>query len=154
MLMTNLNKVRGLSPSERRLFVQSLLLLPLVHLALLLLGFARLRQVMERWAPLNNRTLSETEALQHAQEITRMVSIAAQHGLYRATCLRKSLLVWWFLRGEGIPSRLCFGVRILDHKLEAHAWVEWDGRIINDSANVREQYQSLHNGLPATRLGL
>ena len=156
MLMSNLNKFRELSRKERGLLFQSVLLLPVIHLALLVLGFARLRWLMERLTPLKpiHRTLSETETLQRAGAMARMVSIAAGHGVYRATCLRKSLLVWWFLRREGIQSNLCFGVRILGQKLEAHAWVEWDGMVINDAANVREHYQSLHNVLPATRMGL
>jgi hypothetical protein len=83
-----------------------------------------------------------------------MVSIAAQHGLYRATCLRKSLLVWWLLRKDGIQSNICFGVRIIDSTLEAHAWVEWGGMVINDAVNVREHYQSLLDALPATGQGL
>jgi len=156
MLMGNLRKFRGLSPSERRLLFQSALLLPLVHLALLLLGYARLHRVMDKVAPSKpgDRTLSESETLKRAGKITRLVSIAAGHGLYRATCLRKSLLVWWFLRKDGIQSNICFGVRIIDSTLEAHAWVEWNGMILNDSTTVREQFQTLRDALPATRLGL
>ena len=156
MLIANLNKVRELSWKERRLLVQSALLLPVVHLALFVLGYARLHRVMERLTPSKpgDRTLSESETLKRAGEITRLVSIAAGHGLYRATCLRKSLLVWWFLRKDGIQSNICFGVRMIDSTLEAHAWVEWNGMILNDSTTVREQFQTLRDALPATRLGL
>lgn len=100
------------------------------------------------------RGLSETEILPLAREAARIVSIAAGHGVYRATCLRKSMLVWWFLRREGIQSRICFGVRMTDRLLEAHAWVEWDGIVLNDSIHVSQGYKALRDGLPATTVGL
>jgi len=156
MLMTNLNKIGGLSRKDRRLLFQSVLLLPVIHIALLLLGYYRLRGVMEKWIPLKpiGTPVSETQILQRAHEIARIVSIAAQHGLYKGTCLRRSLLVWWFLRRARIQSEICFGVRMFKGELEAHAWVEYNGTIVNDSANVHEHYQALHDVLPSTHSGL
>ena len=156
MLMTNLNKFRRLSRSDRRLYLQSVLLLPVIHCALTGLGYARLRALMERWIPLKStaRPVSESEAYQRASDITRIVSVAAQHGFYRASCLRKSLLTWGFLRRDGITSALCFGVRMSDRRLEAHAWLEYNGMVLNDSANIHEQYQALDEALPGIKLGL
>ena len=156
MLKTNLNKIGGLSRNGRRLLLQSVLLLPFIHFALLLLGYYRLRRVMERLISLkpSYAPVSETEILQRAREIARIVSIAAQHGLYKGTCLRRSLLFWWFLRREGIQSEICFGVRMFNRKLEAHAWVEYRGIVVNDSANVHEHYKALNDVFPPTKLGL
>jgi hypothetical protein len=156
MLITNLNKVRELSEKDRGLLLQSLLLLPAIHAALIVLGYARLQQLMEWLTPLqsNPHALSEREILPYAREISRIVSIAAAHGVYRATCLRKSMLVWWFLRREGIQSRICFGVRMTGRLLLAHAWLEWDGIVLNDSIDISEQYKALRDGLPGTTMGL
>lgn len=156
MQMTSLNKVRQLSRWERRLLIQSLLLLPMIHAALLTLGYSRLRGVMERLLPLKfiDRPASETENLQRARDVARIVSIAARRGLYKATCLRRSLLVWWFLRRRGIQSCICFGVRKMNQQLEAHAWVEYQGIVVNDSEQVREAYQILEETFPPTKLGL
>src|SRR3972149_304496 len=84
MLMTNLNKIGGLSRNDRRLLFQSVLLLPVIHFALLLLGYYRLRGVMEKLIPLKPiyTPLSETEILQRAREIVRIVAIAAGHGFF------------------------------------------------------------------------
>lgn len=156
MLVTNLNKVRGLSPKYRRLLFQSVLLLPCIHVALIFLGYIRLRRVMEKLIP--SKTIvgppSDSEGIQRAQEIARIVSIAAQHGLYKATCLRKSLLTWGFLRREQLAAKLCFGVRMSHQKLEAHAWVEYNGIVLNESENVHERYQALQDTFPETKLGL
>jgi hypothetical protein len=156
MLMMDLNKVWQLPRKGRELLVQSLLLLPLINLALLLLGYYRLRGAMEKLIPFKpiDTPVSEMEILQRAREIARIVSIAAQHGLYKATCLRRSLLVWWFLRREGIQSEIRFGVRMFNRMLEAHAWVEFQGTVVNDSVEVHEHYQALNDVFPPTKLGL
>jgi hypothetical protein len=156
MLATRLNKLSQLSWHERRLLIQAALLLPIVHAGLLLLGYSRLRGIMERLAPLKSidPSIGEMEGIQRAQEIARVVAIAAQHGLYRATCLRRSLLTWWFLRRDGLESKICFGARLLNGGFEAHAWVEYNTIIINDSAEVHEQYLVLHDVPLPTQAGL
>src|SRR5687768_13770460 len=115
MLLTNLNKLTQLSGNDRSLLFQSVLLLPVIHLALILFGYYRLRWAMEKLIPLksSDALVSEAEILGRAREVSRIVSIAAEYGLYKATCLRRSVLVWWFLRREGIQSQICFGVRMI-----------------------------------------
>jgi hypothetical protein len=156
MLMSRLNKFRQLARAERWLLVQSLLLLPIIHLALILLGYARLRRALETLSPLNSsmKAIAETANVQRAQEIARIVSLAAQHGLYRATCLRRSLLLWWFLRRDGMAGKLRFGIRVFNHRLEAHAWVEYQGTVVDDAAGLHKDFQALHEVLPSTALGL
>jgi len=156
MMMRNLAKFRQLSVNERWLLVRSILYLPAIHVALMSFGYSRTHRMLETWTPLKpkEKTIPEKEMLRRAQEIARIVAIAAFHGFYTATCLRRSLLLWWFLHGEGIESRICFGVRKLNGTLEAHAWVEHEGVVVNDVANVRETFQVLNDILPATQLGL
>lgn len=156
MRTNNLNKLRVLSRPERRLLFISVLLLPFIHAALILLGYSRLRRWMERLAPPKpiEHPLYETVYLPRARDIARIVSIAARHGVYKATCLRRSLLTWWLLRREGIPGKICFGVRMSEGRLEAHAWVEYNGSVVNDSATIRAQYQPLYGALRANEPGL
>jgi hypothetical protein len=150
MLATRLNQLSQLSRPERRLLIQATLLLPLVHAGLLLLGYARLRRLLEGLAPLKSIDPSpaEVESVQRAREIARVVSIAAQHGFYRATCLRRSLLTWWLLRSDGLESQICFGVRLSKEGFEAHAWVEVNKIVINDSPEVHDQYLVLRDVPP------
>lgn len=154
--MNNLAKFRQLYPNERTLLVQSILYLPVIHVALMLLGYCRLRRLMETWAPVRSKrkTFLERERLQRAQQIARIISIAAVHGFYAATCLRRSLLLWWFLRREGIESKVCFGIRKLNGILEAHAWVVYGEAVVNDSTNLHEVFQVLNEGMPSTQSGL
>ena len=156
MLMSNLDKFWELPRRDRRQLFESLLLLPAIHLGLLCLGYYRLRGLMEGSSPLpvTSEPASESEGMQRGGEIARIVEIAAGHGVYKATCLRRSLLVWWFLRREGIQSQIRFGVRMTGQRLEAHAWVECNGIVLNDSATVHQNYQALDDAFPSTSLGL
>jgi hypothetical protein len=141
---------------ERLQLTQAIILLPFIHIALVLLGYSRLQEMLVRIAGLlpKSESRSGAENLRQAREISGIVSIAAQHGMFKATCLRRSILVWWLLLRKGIPSRICFGVSMLNQRLEAHAWVELEGIIINDSADVRDRYCVLENEPPPTRTGL
>jgi hypothetical protein len=156
MRMSSLGKVRQLSSSDRRLLFRSLLLLPAIHTALLVVGYSRLRTALVRIVSLGHEKLpsSELEIMDEAQRIVQIVDLAARHGIYKASCLRKSILVWWFLQEEGIQSRICFGVRLVGQNLEGHAWVESSGVIVNDSADTCARYKPMYEVLPSTELGL
>jgi hypothetical protein len=52
-----------------------------------------------------------------------------------AYCLQRSVVAVWLLRQHGFAATLVIGYRPLP--FESHAWVEIDGRIVND----RPQYQ-------------
>jgi hypothetical protein len=151
-----LKKLWRLSHLERGLLLQAILLLPLFHLALRLLGYARLRGALASMTPIcaGSRPLSSTQRVRRVKQITRIVTIASQRGLYKATCLRRSLLTWWLLRGEGIASDICLGVRTPGGILEAHAWVEYEGIVLNDRPDVRQKFQVLQDTLPSTSVGL
>ena len=43
---------------------------------------------------------------------------------------------------------------MIDHQLEAHAWVEHNGVVINNSLNVNKNFRPLNDILPPTKLGL
>jgi len=48
-----------------------------------------------------------------------------------ATCLTRALVVQMLFAKEGYPAHLCIGVvKSKEDRLEAHAWVESEGRIV------------------------
>lgn len=53
----------------------------------------------------------------------------------RAACLQRSVVATWLLRRHGVPAEMIIGCRPLP--FESHAWVEVEGRVVND----RPQYQ-------------
>ncbi len=126
-----------LSWSERRLLAQALLLLPLTSLGLRLMGFRRCHALLARLAP---RVTDPSAGMGRARVVTRMVDVAARHGIFEPTCLPRSLVLWWLLRRRGLASELRIGVRKEAGRFEAHAWVELQGVVLNDGGDVHERF--------------
>ncbi len=104
------------------------LALPLVAGMLRVAGYVRSRRWLETFSNTNNvRDPSEAE-LQQAQRVAQLAGLIGRHGAVTATCLRQSLLVYWWLRRDGFAPELKIGVRKQDQLFDAHSWVELMGQ--------------------------
>ena len=56
----------------------------------------------------------------------------------QALCLQRSFVTTYLLRKHGVPAEMVLGAQKLPFK--AHAWVEVDGRAINERSNVQATY--------------
>lgn len=56
----------------------------------------------------------------------------------QALCLQRSFVTTYLLRKYGVPAHLVLGAQKLPFK--AHAWVEVDGRAVNERSNVQAIY--------------
>jgi hypothetical protein len=96
------------------------------------LGFARLHAWIRRCPPANaGRRRAVTP-----DEIVWAVDEACVWYVKRAMCLQRSVVATWLLRRHGWSAELVIGCRPLP--FESHAWVELDGRVVND----RQQYRT------------
>jgi hypothetical protein len=68
----------------------------------------------------------------------RLVNIAARHPFVWAMCLQRSLALREWLSHSGVPTTLRIGVRREGQGIQAHAWVEFKGRVLNDTERVNE----------------
>jgi transglutaminase-like putative cysteine protease len=59
----------------------------------------------------------------------------------RAFCLQRSWVATLLLRRYGFPAQLVIGYRPIP--VDSHAWVEIEGRVVND----RPQYQKFYRVL-------
>lgn len=91
-------------------------------------GFARVHERVRR-----SRVRRPTGAT--CAEIVWAVEEACVWYPTRAACLQRSVVAAWILRQHGIAAELVIGYRPVP--FESHAWVEVDGRVVND----RPQYQ-------------
>lgn len=75
-------------------------------------------------------------------------AVATAGALYpgRALCLEQSLLLYYVLRRQGIAVSYCQG--IMSHPFQAHAWIEYQGRVINDIEEHARQFARLPLQLP------
>jgi hypothetical protein len=68
-------------------------------------------------------------------DICRAVDEACVWYVKRAYCLQRSAVATWLLRRYGVNATLVIGYR--PAPIDSHAWVEVDGKVVND----RPQYQ-------------
>ncbi|MBL8189200.1 MAG: lasso peptide biosynthesis B2 protein [Acidobacteria bacterium] len=167
--MTKLSRWNSMSGEERRLWLTAWLALPMLTLLLRCFGLRRTQRLLVRLAPdwntrlpIHRRGAKNAEEAQRlfekplrnlcgtlrlcgeerfAEIVVRLINSASRHGLIAANCLPQSLLVWWMLRREGIEAELRIGVRKERQTVEAHAWVELSGRVLNDRADVEQRFQ-------------
>lgn len=133
----SLAKLRMLSPAERRLLLQALLLLPLASTGLRVGGMRRTR------AWLSGLTHAEATQALDAATVARVVRIASQRGPVRAKCLSAALTLEALLKRHGHRGELKLGVRKGQRGLEAHAWIEHDGAPLMETAGVRQRFGPL-----------
>ena len=130
-----LAKLLDLPAADRRILIKAALLMPAVRLAILLAGLARVM------AWIDSAAVARREGtLQEVRTLARLVNIAATHVPLGATCLTRSVLLRWLLLRRGIDAQLRIGVRLAQGGLEAHAWVEFQGQLVNDRAEVCEAF--------------
>ena len=128
-------RCRELSFAELRLLARALVVVIAVRAALWVLPFRLTRSCVERlrrpagpWQDL---------ALRRIRQVVWAVE-AASRRVPGATCLTQSLATQIMLGRLGQRSELHLGVaRKQDGQLEAHAWVETQGRVVNGGAIPR-----------------
>jgi Transglutaminase-like superfamily len=134
-LLSVVSKLRTFSGAERRVLLVAAILLPFLAAALRVAGFARVR----RWlvpSTIHRRAPSDVEP----QTLAVLVNAASNHLPIAGSCLTRSLLLDWMLRRRGVDSALRLGVRLVEGRLQAHAWVEVGGRPVNDVPGVAAEF--------------
>jgi len=108
----------------------------------LVLSFRSLKGAC-RWVKaclVSRRTQRKTEA-EIVGEVCSAIEEACVWYPKRALCLQRSAVTTCLLRRRGVAARLVLGVRPVP--LMAHAWVEVDGRPVNDWPKVGAFYDSI-----------
>jgi len=135
-----------LSARDRSLLFQALILLPVVSVGRRLMDFKRLRRLLARWSDGEHAQATHEEShLVRAQTVANIVRIAVAYSMPRPNCLDRSLVLWSLLRRREIASDLCLGVRKDGTELDAHAWIECDGVVLNDTPDVGERYTVINS---------
>lgn len=143
------NSLPSFSAQDWLLLFQAWFLLLAVDIALRLLPF----HVVQGWlkAPKRTKEALPDQAAGAIRRNSDFVDRAARHHLYPMTCLRRSLVLHWLLSRQGVFAELFFGVRREQDKLQAHAWLEYQGQPIGERAAPTDQYMPLKaNKTPET----
>lgn len=138
--MRRLDRLRELSSIERQLLLASTLCVAATAIGLRVLGFDRVRWLLRHLAK-KERGPDPTFP---PATIAWAVSAAARHLPGRPACLAQSLATQVILARHGYDSEIRFGVaRQAGQLLEAHAWVEHQGAVLQGGADSPERFVSL-----------
>lgn len=137
-LRNRLRQFGALTPWARRSMLVASTALPPLHLGVRLFGLRRVLTWMQAFPP-----GARPPTRPAVRDTVQGVAIACRHGFGRASCLTGSLVLQWLLRRQGVSSELRIGVRLVDGRLHAHAWVELDGRPLNDTAQSIAHFEPM-----------
>lgn len=136
-------KLRRFSSLERdaqKLFLRAMVILPMVALSLRWRGFRATQDILQKSISSRIPELDPGLATKHLALTAHMVNAADRHGLVHTSCLAKSMALWWLLGCQGISSELRIGIRKENEKFKAHAWVERDGKTLNEPEEHHHHY--------------
>ena len=136
-LTTQMATLRALSWSDRWTLAQAAFAVMAIGLILRVISLRRVHGMLRRLAPKADRQrASAPSGAARPLEVAGLVSMASRHTPLANTCLHRSLALWWMLRRRGFNSAVQFGARKRDGRFEAHAWVEHEGIVISEDAQV------------------
>jgi hypothetical protein len=99
-------------------------------------NFEALFQKVRRY-PARNMPVSPNAV----ERICAAVDMACIWYWKEALCLQRSAATACLLKRYGVPAQMMLGAQQMPFK--AHAWVEVDGRVVNDKPYMREMYAVL-----------
>jgi hypothetical protein len=144
-----LRKLLALSLPEIVLLVQAAVALPLTRIALRRRGYAATSRRLDRLARRRALLLLRGEAGTRAVDVARVVYAAGARFPFRANCLPKALVLRTLLLRQGLAPEFRIGVRIVDGRLEGHAWVEHEGVPLSQPAGIAERFAPFPGDLAA-----
>lgn len=78
----------------------------------------------------------------HVRLLAEAVNLAATHSPFHVTCLSRSLVLLQALARHSTLAELQVGVRMIEGRLDAHAWITHGGVPVNDRLDIGEIYAS------------
>ena len=130
----------NLSKSDRAVVIRAMFLLPIVTASLKTVGLRR----TQSWLTRNclGPTVPPTGQTQaNVRRAAQMMAVACRRHPLRSSCLPRTVVLWSLLRRERIAADVRIGVRCDGGgQFRAHAWLEWNGEVLNDAGDVGSQY--------------
>src|SRR5262245_827284 len=130
----------SLSKSDRALLINAVFLLPIVATSLKTVGVRRTQSWLAGNALAPTRpSIEQTRA--NVRRAAQMVAAACRQLPLCNGCLPRTIVLWTLLRRAGIDTDIRIGVRCdTQEEFQAHAWLEWNGQVINDAGDVAREY--------------
>lgn len=127
-----LRRFRELDRRERRTLLGAWWLLLLVDIGLRTMPYRRVEAVVRRWGRRRRAADESRPTWERLERLHWLVAVAAGRHAHPVTCLRRSLVLRALLARRGVAAELRFGVHRDTPDLQAHAWLEVDGRPLGE----------------------
>jgi hypothetical protein len=137
--MSKLRKFLSLRADEQRLIARCVVLVALVRLSLNCFSLNRVMRGLKRLA---GKRKPEPIGEMDFYRIVWAVS-AASKVIPRATCLTQALAAQTLLGRRGTMTQLRLGVRRESGQFRAHAWLEWNGKVVIGDDGQLSRYSTL-----------
>jgi hypothetical protein len=126
----------------RFLFWRALFLVMFYDLLLARDDFPGIHRRVQKF-PLRNKLKPKNaiDAEETRDKICRTLNNACVWYPRRAECLQRSAVLTCLLRRYGLPAQMVIGTQKLPFR--AHAWVELDGRVVNDKQDMPVLYAEI-----------
>jgi transglutaminase superfamily protein len=115
------------------LFCQALFGLIAYDLVLVVGKFKTVRRLVGHW-----KVASRTAPNELTDQIAHVIDLACIWYPKQVLCLQKSSVTACLMRSQGIPAAMVLGAQ--KTPFAAHAWVEVNGRAVNERSNVQAKY--------------
>jgi hypothetical protein len=85
-----------------------------------------------------------------SMELSRLISLTRRllqldRGVFRPTCLKQSLVLFYVLRKWGHPVRMHFGIAKHGDTLEGHCWLDLAGTLLVEKVDPRQSYNIVYS---------
>jgi hypothetical protein len=128
---------------ERNSLARALIMLPMASAGLRVLGFPRIWRFAQWLANSNFAGENSPEPPVKLRNVCiRSVETACRHLPSQPSCLPRALVLWVMLRRRGIHADLKIGVAKSVKDLNAHAWIESHGIVLNDTQDVGDRFST------------
>lgn len=87
--------------------------------------------------------LADKASLSQLTLVIKFSEKIAKHHIRKMNCLRRCLTQKQMLQKRGFITRMHIGVAMDNEKLKAHAWLSFQGKVINDTDDVTTRYSEL-----------
>ena len=142
--MRRRDKLRLLSWQQRRVLLYACLLINAIRLSLWLFPFGKIRRTLD--VMLNAWVYSEKTSSVSVDFIAWAVSVASYYAPGGVKCLARALATQLLMNRYGYVHKLRIGVAKGEKQtLEAHAWIEYQGRVVVGGLSKLDRFRPLSN---------
>lgn len=129
--------------AERRAVIVTAVLVPATHILIRIINYRQTMAVATwtaaRWPA--RPPVADTRLV--IDQLRLATARVQRYSPLPGNCLSRSIVLWWRLRRRGLAPDLRLGVSLAGGEFAAHAWVEHEGRVLNDTPDVARRYPPL-----------